>query len=410
MSRKHPLHLADMHGFGRLAIDATLAVTDLVEAVHYSIVRTPASDGAKPSASVAGIAGLVYSSIRGTARLLGGGADALLAPLAGAPPSAPERDAIRAALNGVLGDHLVASGNPLAIPMQLRQNGQALNLDAPIPLAALSQTSGHILLLVHGLCLSDRHWLRNGHDHGARLAAELGATPVYLFYNSGLHISTNGRALADLLEALLRRWPVPVEDVVVVGHSMGGLVARSACHYAEAAGHTWPQQLRAMVFLGSPHHGAPLERHGHMLMGLLGASPYTEAFARLGRVRSAGITDLRYGSLLDTEWIERDRFAHMWHQRYPVPLPAAVPCYAIGATLGKTVDEPHGRLLGDGLVPLRSALGLHSDAHLDLALPESRRWVGYAMGHLDLLDRPEVYDQLLRWLGSRTPPAERDAV
>jgi pimeloyl-ACP methyl ester carboxylesterase len=299
-----------------------------------------------------------------------------------------------AALNGVVGDHLSASANLLAERMQLRQGGR------PLDLAALDQPSGKILLMVHGLCLNDRHWRRHGHDHGVYLSADLGYTPIYLRYNTGLHISANGRALDDLLEELLREWPVPVEELAIVGHSMGGLVARSACHYGKAAGHAWPQRLRRLVFLGTPHHGAPLERHGNALQSLLGACHYTAAYARLGQVRSAGITDLRYGSLLDEDWAERARFAHAHDSRRPVPLPEGVQCYAIAASTARADGGLRGMLLGDGLVPHASALGDHPNPGMKLGFPAERQWVGYDMHHLDLLDRRDVYERLRQWLSA----------
>jgi pimeloyl-ACP methyl ester carboxylesterase len=156
-----------------------------------------------------------------------------------------------AALNGVLGDHLADTANPLALKMQFRLRNMPQN------------SGGRIVVLIHGLCMSDLQWTRRDHDHGAALARDFGYTPVYLSYNSGLHISTNGRALAESLEALITQWPAPVEDFVIIGHSMGGLVARSACHYGEEADHLWRRKLRKLVFLGTPHHGAPLERIGH---------------------------------------------------------------------------------------------------------------------------------------------------
>src|SRR4030095_10668393 len=142
------------------------------------------------------------------------------------------------------------------------------------------------------------------------LARELGFTPLYLHYNSGRHISTNGREFADLMEALVGQWPVPVEELVIMGHSMGGLVTRSACYYSALAGHDWLRRLRKLVFLGTPHHGAPLERGGNWIEILLGVSPSNAPFARLEKIRSAGITDLRYGNLLDEDWEGRDRFEH----------------------------------------------------------------------------------------------------
>ena len=186
-------------------------------------------------------------------------------------------------------------------------------------------------MLAHGLCLNDLQWNRRGHDHGAALARDLGYTPVYLHYNTGLHISTNGRQLAEALEALVAQWPVPLEEFALVAHSMGGLVARSACHYGALAAHAWPRRLGTLVFLGTPHHGAPMERGGNWIDTLLEISPYTAPFARLGKIRSAGITDLRYGNLADEDWHGRDRFARGDRRRF-VPLPDGVRCFAIGAT------------------------------------------------------------------------------
>jgi pimeloyl-ACP methyl ester carboxylesterase len=403
LTQKTHVHPTDVRGFSHLAVDATLGLTDLVEAMHHTIARAPCILGTPTQAPTTGITGLVYASIRGVARLVGGGIDAILSqliPLLGERRSSPERDGVLAALNGVLGDYLAASDSPLAIPMRLRRDGLPLELAGQALAAGLPQPSGKILLLVHGLCLNDRHWRRKGHDHGAALATDLGYTHIYLHYNTGLHISTNGRAFAGMIEALLQRWPVPVEELVIIGHSMGGLVARSARHYGALAGHTWPQQLRKIVFLGTPHHGALLERGGNWVHGMLGISPYTAAFARLGEIRSAGITDLRYGNLLNEDWEGQDRFAHAGDQRRPVPLPGGVQCYTIGATMGKTAGDLSDQLLGDGLVPLRSALGYHRDPRLALPFPESQQWIGYDMHHLDLLHRRDVYEQMRQWLAS----------
>lgn len=370
---------SDLRGYARLAKDATVGLTDLVEAMHASIARP---------AGTRGITGLVYRSVRGVTRLVGGGVDALLAllqPALKGRESSPERDAVHAALNGVLGDYLAASGNPLAIPMALRRNG--------LPFTP-SPRRRRLVVLVHGLCMGDRQWRRNGHDHGAALARDMGCEVAYLRYNTGLHVSTNGSAFAALLEKLVAG--SRVRELVIVAHSMGGLVARSACHYGAQAGHAWPGMLSRVVFLGTPHHGAPLERGGNWVDIVLGAMPYASPFARLGKVRSAGITDLRHGNLLDEDWHGRDRFARTRDARTHLPLPDGVRCYAIGAT----IDGLRGRLLGDGLVPLDSALGRHKASARCLAFPKNRQWVARGVSHLGLLDSPAVYARLRKWLAS----------
>ena len=403
MSRHAHVRPADVRGYSRLAIDATLGLTRLVETMHHNIARTPGPLGTYVEEPTRGITGLVYRSIQGTTRLVGSGIDALLGrliPLLEKEPAASsgKREALVAALNGVLGDHLAASGNPLAIPMQLRRDGQPLALEAQSLATGLVAPTGKILLLVHGLCMNDLQWRRNGHDHGAALAAAGGYTPLYLHYNSGEHVSQNGHACADMLESLLRAWPVPIEQLTIIGHSMGGLLARSACHYGKLAGHAWPQHLSKMVFLGTPHQGAPLERGGNWVNVVLELSPYTAALARLAKIRSAGITDLRHGSILDEDWQHGDRFAHAKSKKGTMAFPHGVQCFAIGVTLSKKGGDPKRPLSGDGLVPLRSALDMQKDGSRNQCFPASRQWVGYGMNHLDLLDDARVYEQLRRWL------------
>lgn len=385
----HPhLHRSDIRGYSLLAIQATLGLTRLVETMHHNILRLPAPNGTPTQEPARGITGFVYRGIRGVTQLVGGGLDAVLAqlaPLAENGPSSPERDAVLAALNGVLGDHLAAAGNPLALRMQLRVPDNAT-------------PGGKILVYAHGLCMNPQQLRRKGHDHAAALAADAGWTPVYLRYNSGRHISQNGREFAAHLERLLADWPVPIEQLAILGHSMGGLVTRSACHYGAAADHRWLRHLRRIVFLGSPHHGAPLERGGNWLHQVVDASPYTAAFARLGRIRSAGVTDLRHGNLLDEDHAHPDRFAHHHDTRTLVPLPQGVTCHAAAVSLATRPGTPGEQVIGDGLVPVASALGEHKDAGRTLGIPVENRWVGYGMNHLDLLDRAEVYAKVREWL------------
>jgi pimeloyl-ACP methyl ester carboxylesterase len=385
------IHPSDIRGFTRLLTHATTGVTDMVEAVHHTVTFQPRPVDPAAPLRTRGITGFVYQSVRNVTQLVGGALDLSLAPvvaLLDQLESTEQREALLAALNGVLGDQLAATHNPLAIKMALRQHD---------PLA-FDQHNRKLIVFIHGLCMNDRQWARPGDDQSRTLAADLGYTPLYLHYNSGLHIAANGHALATLLEDTLAAWPEMVDEVVIVGHSMGGLLARSAYHYAASARMQWPQLLRSLVFLGTPHHGSPLERGGNWIDVFLAASPLLAPVARLGQIRSAGITDLRYGNLRDEDRVTPDRFARTGDARQPLPLPAGVRCYAVAAVRGKRTANPTGALLGDGLVPLDSALGRHPDPRLDLAIPPKRQWVRYNTGHLELLWQPEVFAQVREWL------------
>jgi hypothetical protein len=416
------LHPSDLRGYARLATQATTGLADLVEAMHDTIARPLAStDAAKPRRT-GGVTGLVYGSVRGVTRLVGGGLDAVLSrlrPTVAELASSREREATLAALNGVLGDYLEGTGNPLAIAMSLRRAGRVISLEdhalcvastqnrrrTHVLDASSAQPDGKIVVLVHGLCMNDLQWQREGRDHGAVIERELGYAPVYLHYNSGLHTSSNGELFAGLLEELVARWPHRVRELVILAHSMGGLVARSAIHLGREAGYDWPRLLRKLVFLGTPHHGAPLERGGSWVDLVMGATRFTAPFRRLGMIRSAGITDLRYGNVLEEHWQGRDRFAHSADTRRHLPLPRGVRCFAIAAS---TASKPHvlrDRLVGDGLVPVRSALGQHRDPARSLAFPRTRQWIGYRMNHLDLLSSADVSQRITDWLRPPAPGA-----
>ena len=376
------LSVSNVRGGVRLITDTTLGVTDVVEAMHATIVRPIGRQ-----TQTRGLTGWIYRIVRGTMRRVGRMLDLGLAVADGGRGSteSPAGEAVVAALNGAFGERMEAEGNPLATAMHLRHAGQ------PLELAALATPRPTLLLQIHGICMHDGQWGTPGHDPGAIWADGLGATRLTLRYNSGRHISENGRELAHQLEALLAAWPVPLERLVVVGHSMGGLVARSAFSYLTA----WPEDT-SLVTLGSPHHGAPLERLGNLVDSSLSATRYTGPLAALGQTRSAGVTDLRFGNLRDEDWVNRDRFDRGEDPRHPVPLPPGVAVYTVAATLGDGRGGVRDQTVGDGLVPLDSALGRHPTR--GLRVPTDRQWVASGMSHFDLLHQPDVTAKVLDWL------------
>jgi pimeloyl-ACP methyl ester carboxylesterase len=394
-------HGEDLRGATRLAAEATRGVMELVETMHRTIAAGPPLLGrplARPAELFTKVA---YAPMREVTRWVAGGVDAALArlePLLGESVPGKEREAVVAALNGVLGDYLEETGNPLATPMTLHYDDARRAVPGALH-------DGKLLLAIHGSSMNRHAWSSTRtvdgsvHDHAADLARDLGYVPVYLEYNSGRHISTNGAELADKLEELVRDWPEPVTEIVLLAHSMGGLVARSACARAESRQLGWRRQLRALVCLGSPHHGAPLERGGNWVDALLGWHPYSAPLARLGKIRSAGVTDMRFGAITDEHWKGRDRFARGRDTRTPVPLPAGVACYAVAATLSPAGSP--ARLRGDGLVPVDSAFGIHPREGLTLRFPEQHRWLVREADHLELLGRADVYAKLHAWLGGK---------
>jgi len=401
---KH-LRKSDIRGITQLATQATTGVTRIVEGVHKSVLNTKGLPGGKV---IHVISSLVYKSVHVATLAVGKGVDAALSKLQPLlesaeddEPGTPRREAVLAALNGVMGDRLVATNNPFATSMTMRYQGNTLNWNELPPMPA---NTGKVLLLVHGLCMNDLQWRTQQegsvHDHGEALAAALDYTPVYLRYNSGLHTSINGRELSAQLEKLITQWPGRIEELTIVAHSMGGLLARSAIHHAGQENLRWPDQLRNIIFLGTPHHGAPLEKAGNWLDVIIGSTAYSAPFTRLVQLRSAGITDLRHGHVLNEDWQHHDRFERKADSREAVPLPADVGCFTVAATTAARRSLLADHLIGDGLVPLRSALGQHDNAEQYLAFEEDSQWIAYQTNHMELLSSQTVSGRMIEWLSS----------
>ncbi|WP_411893318.1 esterase/lipase family protein [Winogradskyella sp. A2] len=390
-----------LQGVTRIIIDTTIGITNLVETMHKRVVHPPLLPSTPIQHLITNIAGITYKNIRWSTKLIGGSLDKALGELGtvlGEIKTTIEKEAIRSALNGIVGDYLEENENPLKITMQFRYLSKAITLNHKSLNAIYPTINGKILLMVHGACMNDLQWTRKEHNHGEALAKELGKTPVYLHYNSGRHISTNGKELNELLENLVQTWPVPIQELVIVSHSMGGLVSRSAIHYGIQGKNTWTKYLKKVVFLGTPHHGAPLERTGNYLDVILESIPYAKPFARLGKVRSAGITDLRHGNLIDEDWQDKDRFQLQKDPRQHIPLPKQIECYSIAAVIGKATEPISHKIVGDSLVDIKSALGQHRNPSKKLEFKKKNTWIAYESKHLDLLNNPKVYTKIKAWL------------
>lgn len=392
---------SQLQGLTRLVMEATTGIIDLVEAMHKQIVHPPLLPSTPIQHMITRIAGITYKSIRWGTRFVGGSLDHVLGQfghLIGEIKTSDEREAIRSALNGVVGDYLEENENPLKINMQFRFRSKAITLERKQIAKAYPTINGKILLMVHGSCMNDIQWTRKEHNHGEELAKELNKTPIYLHYNTGRHISTNGQNLSELLGELVQQWPLPIDEIVIIAHSMGGLVVRSALHYSEQYQVNWTKHVKKIIFLGTPHHGSPLERMGNYLDNILEAIPYAKPFARLGKIRSAGVTDLRFGYLIDEDWNDKDRFELQEDQRRSISLPENITCYAIAAATVKATNSKSSRKLGDGLVDVKSALGYHENPDFNLQFKESNTLVVYESSHLDLLSNLEIYDKTKSWL------------
>jgi pimeloyl-ACP methyl ester carboxylesterase len=356
----------------------------------------------------------VYGAIRGAAGLLAGAADSALRRWPVGEPRWLSTSAggatVLGTLNGLIGDALEREGSELQQPMALRSAGQIVRPDRAALRSAFPEATPHLVVFLHGLMGTELTWRLgagpDGETYGDRLARDLSCTAVFVRYNSGRHISENGRSLAALLEEVFAEWPVDVNRITLIGHSMGGLVARSACHYGSERDDRWPRHVRHVVSLGSPHMGAPLAQGVHWLSAGLGGLPETRAFGAFLRRRSSGIRDLRQGSLVDEDWRDRDPEALRAAACREVPLlDGATHCF-VAATVTRSAAHPVGRLVGDCLVLEPSASGRSRTRCLPFKAEHGMQLGG--AHHLALLNHPAVYERLREWLSAEPLSAAGD--
>lgn len=297
-------------------------------------------------------------------------------------------DTALAFLNGMAGDYLVRTGNGLAIPMTLVNRGASLVCTPAAMAAAYPNATGKVVVLVHGLMSTETIWrMPDGTDYGSRLRDDLGYTPVYVRYNSGLAIADNGAALDVILSALVAAYPQPITDLLLMGYSMGGLVVRSACHVAATANHGWLGLVKNAIYVGTPHRGAPMERAGRVVQRVLQVinDPYTKLIADIANLRSDGIKDLGDSDIRHEDRARRRMSVRLRDPEHPVPLLPSIRHHLIA---GAFVPEQWiTELLGDFVVPLSSA----TNASVE------RVKVFPRLTHLDVPRNADVYEQIKTW-------------
>ena len=361
---------------------AAAGIGDVHQAVAHRVFRFVGPPGRPVQIAHDTIARGVYAGVRGAAVFAGRGA-AFAARNARPVSDTPGGARLIGILNGLIGDELERSESALATTMTVR--------------CSYGGARPRLVVFLHGLMETERSWrLGDRPSYGERLADDLGVSALELRYNTGRHISENGVSLAALMDAIVEEWPVEIEEIALVGHSMGGLVARSACRAAWLEGRPWVNRVRHIVSLGSPHMGAPLEQAVHVAAYGLHRLPETRPLGRFLQRRSGGIRDLRQGSLVDGDWRDRDPEALRAEACEEVPLlECATHCF-VSATITRSARHPLGRLLGDMLVLTPSASGRSRTRRLGFR-DEDGLHVGPAT-HFALLNHPRVYAQLVKWL------------
>jgi pimeloyl-ACP methyl ester carboxylesterase len=367
--------------------------------------------GAKPTELIyTAITNGVYSGLRGATHALGTGADRALGRRQPSESrrlsSNPVGSFAIAVLDGLIGDALEDQHSDLAEPMSVRVAGRVVEPEATVLSQTFPQATSRLVVFVHGLMGTELGWKWFGgpakESYGDRLASDLAVTPIFIRYNTGRHISQNGRSLCALMEQVVAAWPVEVEQIAVVGHSMGGLVSRSACQRGFEDGADWVRRVRHVVSLGTPHMGAPMAQAVHYATAGLCALPETRPLGDFLRRRSGGIRDLRQGSLVDEDWRDCDPDALRAAACREVPLLEGATHHFVAATVTRNARHPLGRLVGDWLVLEPSASGRSRTRRIPFRVEDGMH-LG-ATNHIALLNHPAVYDQLHKWLAK--PPYE----
>ncbi|MFW0794812.1 alpha/beta hydrolase [Gordonia sp. CPCC 205515] len=340
-----------------------------------------------------------YGAVAATVATAGRLAE-IAAETTGGVPSHSSRGATGLAiLNGLIGDELAGSGSPLAPEMSIRVRGVSIEIEPAELTDAYPHASSHLVVFLHGLMEAEYAWSGGGKPtYGARFADDFGATEIQIRYNTGRHISDNGRELSALLTKLVLLWPVPVTEVTLVGHSMGGLIIRSACH-AAADDPYWLSLVRHTVSLGTPHLGAPLAKGVHAATTVLRTTPATRPLGNLLGRRSAGVRDLFHGTLTDDGWLANEPDALRQKRAADLELIPGARHLFVTASLTRDPRHPLGRIIGDGMVLDGSGRGQSRSVRIGFRTED-----GFHIGganHFTLLNSDAIYAWLVEQLRPR---------
>ena len=373
---------------GRLAGQGLGNIVDVVAGMHDAIAQRVESSLPPGASHVAGLqrahAARVYRTVGVAHRRIPAALGHVAPQDASVHDSAAGR-AVLPLLNGLWGDHLAEAGEPLSIRMSLRDGGRDVT--------TVPHGQEHLVFFLHGLFEDERAWECEAGSFGSRLEQDLGVTALHVRYNSGLRISDNGEALSDLITRTVQDWPVPVESISLVGHSMGGLVARSAAHQ----GAEWTTRLTTVVTLGTPHLGSPVEKSVHLGDWALRKFPETSPLGDFVARRSVGIKDLRYGAIVREDWDGHDPDEFLKDRCTEVPLLDDVTYYWVAATIAQDSDGTAARLFGDGMVREASASGKGRVRRISF---DSGVTLG-GIGHLAVMRDDAVYEHVRGWLTPR---------
>jgi triacylglycerol esterase/lipase EstA (alpha/beta hydrolase family) len=358
-----------------LAVDRVLAP---IEGMHLTISRGWFAAAGHPGSAVRrghdAISNVAYGSVRVGAAVLGGVVSHRF----------PQKSQIalkgQAIVNGLWGDDLGTYENDLGISMTLRSAVGDVVTDGTGLMLAPPDATPHLVVLVHGLFESEFCW--NGDESASGLIEALEKrshlTVLTTRYNSGRRISDNGEQLAAMLEDLCFDWPVPVESIVLVGNSMGGLLVRSACAVAESKNHKWLVYVSDIVTVAAPHQGTPIETGVDALSSALSLAASTRPLGRFLDSRSQGIRDLRHGGAA----VDGDRSVQGIDQHFIAAVVTPEPGSPVGAVIGDLVVQPSSASMG----------GCQSTANVT--------YVG-GTNHFKAVSSPAVIDRVLECLDAR---------